>query len=319
VKTNRREFLATSALAGTRLVSAESARSRVVFATDNGIRAASRQLDSARLVALLDRSLQAFHRTQTTLEAWKKVAKPGETIGLKVNCLAGRGLSTSVALAEAVADRLQAAGIRAGDIIIWDRDSEDLESAGFRIAEAMTRVRCLGNDRTGFEEELAAFGTAGSLVCKTLTRLCDGVINLPILKDHGIAGVTVALKNLFGAVHNPNKYHSNVGDPHIADVYMLPPIRSKVRLHICDATTAQYEGGPPFMPQWAWPCNSLLVATDPVALDYVAWQLIEKKRAENRLKSLAQVGRNPSYILTAADPNHRIGVADPARIEVVRV
>src|SRR5208283_4390145 len=80
---------------------------------------------------------------------------------------------------------------------------------------------------------------------------------------------TMELKNLFGAIHNPNKYHLNVGDPYVADVNMLPPIRQKVRLHICDATTAQYEGGPSYMPQWTWPCNSLLVSRDPVALDFV--------------------------------------------------
>ncbi len=319
MRTNRRRFLATTALAGSCFLRADSPPSRVVHATDNTIRAASGVLDSARLLSLLDRCLQTLFETQTSVAAWKRIVRPGEVIGLKVNCLAGKRLSTSVSLVEAIADRLQSAGIRASDIIVWDRDSEDLESAGFRIVEEGTRVRCFGNDRTGFEEELAAFGSAGSLVCKTLTRLCDGVINLPVLKDHGIAGVTAALKNLFGAVHNPNKYHSNVGDPYIADVYMLPPIRSKVRLHICDATTAQYEGGPPFMPQWAWPCNSLLLATDPVALDYVAWQLIDQKRAEHRLKSLAQSGRNPSYILTAADASHRIGIADPRRIDVVRV
>ena len=57
-------------------------------------------------------------------------------------------------------------------------------------------------------------------------------------------GVTIALKSMFGAIHNPNKYHMNVGNPYVADVFMLPPIRQKVRLHICDATTAQYGAGP---------------------------------------------------------------------------
>ncbi|MGW8178255.1 MAG: DUF362 domain-containing protein, partial [bacterium] len=73
-----------------------------------------------------------------------------------------------------------------------------------------------------------------SLLCKTLTEVCDVVINLPVLKDHGITGVTMAMKNLFGAIHNPNKYHLNTGDPYVADVCMLSPIRQKVRLTICD-------------------------------------------------------------------------------------
>jgi uncharacterized protein (DUF362 family) len=149
--------------------------------------------------------------------------------------------------------------------------------------------------------------------------VCDAVINLPVLKDHGIAGVTLALKSMFGAIHNPNKYHSNAGDPYVADVNMLTPIRSKLRLHICDGLNAQYEGGPSFMPQWMWPFNGLLVARDPVALDYVGWKIIEKKRAEAGMKPLSELKREPTYIATAADAAHGLGTCDPARIERVEI
>jgi uncharacterized protein (DUF362 family) len=145
------------------------------------------------------------------------------------------------------------------------------------------------------------------------------VINLPVLKDHGIAGVTLALKNMFGAIHNPNKYHPNAGNPYVADVNMLPAIRQKVRLSICDATTAQYEGGPTYMPQWTWPYGGLLVARDPVALDTVGWRIIEQKRAERGMKPLKEMQREPAYIATAADAQHRLGVNDPNRIERVEV
>jgi uncharacterized protein (DUF362 family) len=127
------------------------------------------------------------------------------------------------------------------------------------------------------------------------------------------------LKNFFGAIHNPNKYHGNACDPYVADVYMLPPIQQKVRLTICDATTAQYEGGPSYMPQWAWPYNGLLVAHDPVALDYVGWQIIERKRGEKGMKSLQALGRAPNYIATAADLRHKLGTNVPERIERVEL
>lgn len=35
---------------------------------------------------------------------------------------------------------------------------------------------------------------------KTLTHVCDAVISVPVLKDRGIAGMTVALKNMFGGL-----------------------------------------------------------------------------------------------------------------------
>jgi uncharacterized protein (DUF362 family) len=236
-------------------------------------------------------------------------------VGLKVNCLAGRGLSTNVALVEAVCERLRQMGIK--DIIIWDRLNDDLESAHFKVKVKGAGVRCFGNDSLGYEDELAVSGSVGSLLSRTLTRACDAVINLPVLKDHGITGVTMALKNMFGAIHNPNKYHLDVGDPFIADVNVLPPVRQKLRLHICDAITAQYEGGPSFMPQWTWPQNGLLVSRDPVALDQIGWKMIERKRAEKGLKPLRELNREPTYIATAADPDHRLGTNDMNRIEVV--
>jgi uncharacterized protein (DUF362 family) len=284
---------------------------------DGQLRQGGAGLDEGRLLALLDRGVQAMFDRDTPQEAWRQAVRPGEVIGLKVNCLAGRGISTNPQLVEAVCERLREAGVK--QIVIWDRLNSDLESARFRINEKGAGVRCFGNDTLGYEDELATFGSVGSLLSRTLTQVCDAVISLPVLKDHGITGVTIALKNAFGAIHNPNKYHLDVGDPYIADVNMLPAIRRKVRLHICDAITAQYEGGPSFMPQWTWPFNGLMIARDPVALDSTGWQIIERQRAAKGMKPLQDLKREPRYIATAADANHRLGTNDPKAIELVEV
>ena len=306
VGTTRRQFVGS--IPGVALA-APAGKSRVVVARD----------PKPRVAALLDRAMQSFYNCDTPVEAWRKVVRPGETVGLKVNCLSGKGNSTSVALVEAVSERLQQAGIGQDKIIIWDRLNEDLESAGFRPSARSGRIRYMGNDVLGYESDLTVYGSAGSLLAKTLTQLCDAVINLPVLKDHGIVGVTMALKNMFGAIHNPNKYHTNAGDPYVADVNAMPEIRSKVRLTICDAVTAQYEGGPTYMPQWTWAFNGLMVAQDPVALDTVAWQIIEQKRAAIGMKPLKAMNREPRYIATAADARHKLGVTDPARIDRVEI
>jgi len=296
-----------------------SDKSRVVSARDPALRGAGGSPDSSRVLKLLDRAMQSFYAADSPLGAWKKVARPGEVVGLKVNCLSGRGASTSVVLVEAICERLQEAGIRQQDIVIWDRLNSDLESAGFRVASRKDRIRAIGNDTAGYGGELAVYGSAGSLLSNTLTKTCDAVINLPVLKDHGIVGVTLALKNLFGAIHNPNKYHMNAGDPYVADVNTFPAIRQKVRLTICDGITAQYEGGPSYMPQWSWPFNSLLIARDPVALDHTGWQILERKREQMGIKALRELHREPLYIATAADASHRLGTNDPKRIDLVEV
>jgi len=315
---NRRDVL-KACLAAPLQSAAFQGKSKVVIARDPLLRGPGHSIDQPHLLLMLDRALQSFYDRDSAIEAWKRVVKPGEVVGLKVNCLAGRGNSTSVVLVDAICERLQQAGVSRHHIVIWDRLNQDLESAGFRVSEWPDRIRYMGNDSSGYESELSVYGSAGSLMSQNLTRVCDTVINLPVLKDHGIAGVTLALKSMFGAIHNPNKYHVNVGDPYVADVYMLPPIRQKVRLHICDAITAQYEGGPSYMPQWIWPYNGLIVARDPVALDYTGWQIIEQKRAEKGMKTLKELRREPAYIATAADAQHRLGTNDPQWIERVEV
>ena len=269
--------------------------------------------NARQIIAMLDKGMCGLYDCDNPVEAWQKVVKPGEVVGLKVNCLSGYG-STHTQLTDAIVEKLQEAGIRNRDIIIWDRLNKDLEGGGFSIQDQKNRLRIIGNDQLGFDNNLQVSGSVASLVCNTIVRECDCIINLPLLKDHSIAGLTMALKNMFGAIHNPNKYHLNAGNPYIADVNTLSPIRKKVRLHICDAIEAQYEGGPSFMPHWRWPLNSLLFSTDPVAMDYQGWKIIDAKRIEMGLQSLKQAGREPLYIATAADNAHQLGINNPDKI-----
>jgi len=293
------------------------AKSRVVVARDAMLRGTGTTVDSGRMLTLLDRAMQALFDRDNPIEPWKKLVHPGEMVGLKVNALGGRGLSSNVQLVEAICERLQEAGIKASDIVVWDRDSDEMEHVGFHVVAGGNRVQCFGTDRVDYEPELSTFGSVGSRLSKILTQRCNVLINVPVLKDHDGAGVTIALKNMYGVIHNPNKYHPNGCNPYIADLNMLPEIRSKMRLTICDASTACFEGGPGYKPEYSWKNNGLIVSQDPVALDYTGWQVIERKRAEKGLKTLEGDKRAPNYIATAADAQHRLGANDPKRIAMV--
>jgi uncharacterized protein (DUF362 family) len=303
------------------------AKSTVAVARDPTLRGTGTVIDPRRMEALLDRAMQALFgggrlaaaSPENTIAVWRRIAGPDDTVSMKVNTLGGRGISTHVDLVAAVCDRLQRVGVHPANIIVWDRDTEEMDRAGFRFATGGDRVQCYGTDRVGYQDELSAWGSVGSRLSRILTRSSTVLINLPVLKDHDGAGVTIALKNMYGAIHNPNKYHPNGCDPYVADLNMLPEIRSRMKLVICDATTAMYEGGPGFKPEHSWKANSLLVSQDPVALDYTGWQMIERKRAEMGLKTLEGEQRAPHYIATAADGEHRLGRCDPSRIAVVEV
>ncbi len=294
-------------------------KSRVVVAHDAMLRGVGTTVDSHRMLGLLDRAMQALFDRDNPIETWKKLVRPGETVGLKVNALGGRGFSSNLQLVEAICERLQEAGIKANDIVVWDRDSDELEHAGFHVSTGGSRVQNFGTDRVDYEQELVTHGSVGSRLSKILTQRCNVLINVPVLKDHDGAGVSIALKNMYGVIHNPNKYHPNGCNPYIADLNMLPEIRTKMRLTICDATTASYEGGPGYKPEYSWKNNALMVSQDPVALDYTGWQIIERKRAEKGLKTLEGDSRPPHYIATAADAQHRLGTNDPRRIAVVEL
>ncbi len=300
-------------------------KSRVVVARDPDLRGAGAVIDSNRLQGMLDRAALALFSgvpaapitKEKTVAAWRRVAGPRDTVGLKVNTLGGRGISTHVDLVAAVCDRLQQAGVNPANIVVWDRDTEEMERAGFRIAIGGNGVQCYGTDRAGYEDDLSVWGSVGSRLSRILTRSTTVLINLPVLKDHDGAGVTMALKNMYGAIHNPNKYHPNGCDPYVADLNMLPEIRSRMKLVLCDAITAMYEGGPAFKPEHNWNADSLILSQDPVALDFTGWQMIERKRAEMGLKTLEAEKRAPHYIATAADSDHRLGSNQEGQITVV--
>jgi hypothetical protein len=154
-----------------------------------------------------------------------------------------------------------------------------------------------------------------SHVTRIVSQMVNKIINVPVLKDHRSAGVTLALKNLSHGLHN-NVARSHLagiahGQPDLGDYTALGPnqcntfiphlvqqplIRSTVVLHILDGLVGVYEGGPgTWNATWAtWNRGSLLVATDPVALDWVGWQIIDAERRRRGWPMVAEMGRTQS-------------------------
>ena len=92
-----------------------------------------------------------------------------------------------------------------------------------------------------------------------------------------------------------------------------------MRLTIGDAISSVYDGGPSFHPERLWYPNAILVGEDRVALDTIAWQMLEQQRAQVGLPTFEAAGRAPLYIAVAADAAHGLGTNDPARIHVVNI
>jgi uncharacterized protein (DUF362 family) len=266
---------------------------------------------------MLEAGLRALAMTADARAALASWVRSVDTVGLKVNCLAGRMMSTHVELAEELVALLAASGLPRKNAIVFDRGDADLRRGGYSLRSGGNDYRCIGNDSAGYDQDLTVMASGASRLARVASRHTSVLINVPVLKDHGIAGVSGALKNNFGLVHNPNKFHLNGCDPHVAEVNALELVRRKQRLIVCDALTVQADGGPGYHAASAVHHGALLFAVDPVALDVVAWELLERLRATRKLPTLAADKRRPVHIEGAA--RRGLGVGERRRIDLVEI
>ena len=328
VKTSRRHFLVQ--LGGAAVLSKPWIRAalgepdglaaRVVIGRDEALTRGDVGEHANVLGKLLDASMQRLTEAASAPAAWRSLFKPGDRVGIKVNTL---GRSTHPAVVDAIVGGLLSADVPPQNIIIWDRFDVELADAGFTLNKSKTGVRCYGTDGdrhdrgSGYEKEVESSGRIGSCFSRIISQQVDALISVPVLKDHSLAGVSLGMKNFFGAIHNPNKYHGDNCDPYIVDVVSHRYVRPKWRLTVCDAIVAQCHAGPGVHPGFAWPYGGLLVSTDFVALDAVGADLVETERRARGLNSLAGEKRPAKHIATAA--GRGLGVADLERIERVEV
>jgi uncharacterized protein (DUF362 family) len=280
--------------------------------------------------------------------AWRALLpglRPDQIVGLKINTVAVH-LVPHRAVVDAIVASLGEAGIGPEQVVIWDnlgrvadllrrtlygnveRRSgsyyQGMERAGYAPATgAVPRVLCTVPvpPGVGYDDDVHAEIPSQGLtlpVTRILTRVCDHVINVPVPKDHRVTGITCALKNFYGSVplwddlrpRHADRMHANRGDPQVAELYSNPAVSGKVRLHVCDALRAICDGGP-----WGklqLEPRSLLLGTDPVAMDAYVLAMIDAGRRQHGLAPIAARAR---YLESAARAG--LGTNDPESIEII--
>jgi uncharacterized protein (DUF362 family) len=253
-------------------------------------------------------------------EGWTALFRPDDRVAIKLNCLAGPGLSPRRELVEALVAGIRSAGVPAGSIVLFDRSSRELERAGFPIRKEANDLRCFGTDALkggGYDPVIREHRSIGSLFSRILTEHATVLVNVGVCKDHDLSGVSAGCKNLYGLIHNPNRYHAGRCDPFLADLLGHPAVGPKLRLTVIDAITAQCQGGPARVPAYTFQPNRALLSLDPVAIDRIAWEMIERERSRRGLPSLVEDGREPTWIATAARLG--LGEAERSRIDLREV
>ncbi len=242
----------------------------------------------------ISRAVQAAVGEKSAVTAAARLFQPGDTVGIKVNCLAGRNLSPRVELVEALVDLIAEAGVDRRRIIVFERSSRELRRAGFSIRDQGPPYRCIGTDND-YDGRPSDSGSIGSCFAKLVSTECTALVSFGVVKDHDLSGVSAGMKNWYGVIHNPNKYHDNGCDPYIADVARHPFIRDKLRLTVLDGVIAQCHGGPAYRAGATFALGTVAASTDPVAADVWAWQEIEAERARRGMPTLENAGRPVRY------------------------
>ncbi|MDZ7743740.1 MAG: DUF362 domain-containing protein [Bacteroidota bacterium] len=140
------------------------------------------------------------------------------------------------------------------------------------------------------------------------------MINVPILKNAGPT-VTLCLKNLaYGAITNTGRLHKTLWAETSAEACAFPPLRDKVVLNIVDGLKGCFDGGPGANPQFICNYNTLLVGTDPVAVDRIGYDIVIAKRIEEGVQE-EELPRGRKFMEMAAEL--KLGTADPDKIELI--
>lgn len=300
-----------------------------------------------------------FRNFNETRKLGRSGYKPGEKIAIKVNCNQDRspewgapgssrrpalnGLPSPHAIAALITQLIEVAGVRGEDILIYDATTtRNVGQPIFARIRASAgahyqRVQFLAGtdynlgDRHSAEpdtENPVRFSREGVPTGYLPRQVTEAryMINMALLRPHGMAGVTLIGKNHFGSIHFPNDggwvpraLHNYVlrtspmGSYNaLVDLMGHRHLGGKTMLYILDGLySAEHNEGNVF--RWSsfngqWP-SSLLMSQDPVALDSVGLDILRgepratqvRGNADNYLHEAAQAGRPPSGVVYRPD------------------
>ncbi|MCC7355409.1 MAG: DUF362 domain-containing protein [Anaerolineae bacterium] len=265
--------------------------------------------------AMTDRGVMALTNTVTLAGAWRALI-PGYTAGQKVaikinlnNASCGSDGQVIDALPQpinAVIRGLKAIGVPENDIWIYDvtngwHNGEMPSRLMDKVTALYPNVQFHANEpgcstalgystsqKVHFNVPAGKPAISDRPICNALAN-ATYLINMPIMKKHGMAGVTLGFKNHFGSFNRCDLVHWSVdlGDGEylstyngLVDIYNNPHFKNKTVLTVGDglygARINNYDEVPSPWPTFGNKSpNSLFFSTDPVAIDCVMYDFLD--------------------------------------------
>ena len=257
---------------------------------------------------MLDKALEA-------LGGIEKFVKRGEKIVIKPNVAWDRAPemagNTNPDLVEALVRKCLDAG--ASKVTVFDNTCDAwqrcYETSGIEKAvRAAGGIMMPANTERYYREVKLPRGInlKSALVHESLIE-ADAWINVPVLKDHGGAKLTSAMKNYMGIVWDRRVFHQNDLQQCIADICTW---EKKPVLNIVDAYRIMHQNGPQgrSLADVAT-LKSLIASPDIVAIDTAALRMFNQVK-ELDIEAVRHIGKGEEF---------RLGTTDLDKLNIKRI
>jgi len=219
-----------------------------------------------------------FNRAVASLGGMKNFVKPNQTVVVKPNIgwnvEPERAGNTNPVLVKAIIKQCLDAGAK--DVYVFDhtcdRWSSCYANSGIEDAVKDAGGKIVPGNREGYYQNVEVPGgkTLTNAQVHELILESDVFINVPILKSHGGAKLTIAMKNLMGVVWDRHFWHRNDLHQCIADFATF----RKPDLNVIDAYQVMMRNGPKGVStEDVVMMRSQILSTDMVAADTAAAKL----------------------------------------------
>ncbi len=298
--------------------------------SERAVDVVSNRVDATTVKAMLSAGIRELTGAPNDRDAWSHFISHDDVVGIKVNCSGAPEINSNPELVSAIIESLLRLDVPAEHIYIYDRFENQLGIVDFapRVPKGVkisgaesSRGSILGYDPYTYVE-VDFFGeedTRSNLI-RLVSDKFTKIINVPTMKEHRAAGVTGCLKNIsYGDFSNVNRSHQKAKTntySFIGTLASVEPLPSRTVLNIMDGLRSLWHGGPFLQsPKFLFFPKQIVMGTDPVALDHLLLEMIEKKRREEGAPSLFD--HSPSRIKPGPelDPQYNSFFREPGHIE----
>ena len=289
---------------------------------------ATERVDVPTVRTMIARGITSLTGDRDPRDSWARFFNSDDFVGIKVNASGAPGAMSMPEVVAEIAANLITVGVKATNIVIHERGGGQILLPHYeRFVPAGIRVES-ANTWRGYDPDVYVeanfFGEddTRSYLIRMVTDHFTKIINVPNMKDHSASGVTGCLKNIsYGEFNNVARSHYKFQTEtltFIGTLACVEPIRTRTVLNIMDGLRGVWHAGPfSTDKRYRFYPKQMKFGTDPVAIDRLLIDVIDKKRKEEGAISVWD--RDPKYFGTTqqwqANPSINRFVRETGHIE----